>query len=198
MLLRAHAVIDGCSSAAITALEHQQMQPIYHTYWFVPDTHTLFFVFCARLQAPGGIGEMFLDGDAGKEFALIKGHKGFVRRAMAHGVPLVPVYGKNGVGVTVGRNGGRGGGGGGHSFIGMIAVQSENERNAKAAPFCRPASLFTSCLCPLTPFIVPQFSDECHGCYNYCASLVLGRNILVTLDEKWTSSGIAEPLRDNN
>ncbi|CAN0010794.1 unnamed protein product, partial [Laminaria digitata] len=42
--------------------------------------------------APGGIGEMFLDGDAGKEFALIKGHKGFVRRAMAHGVPLVPVY----------------------------------------------------------------------------------------------------------
>lgn len=42
--------------------------------------------------APGGIGEMFLDGEAGKEFALIKGHKGFVRRAMAHGVPLVPVY----------------------------------------------------------------------------------------------------------
>ena len=40
---------------------------------------------------------MFLDGDAGKEFALIKGHKGFVRRAMAHGVPLVPVYGKNGM-----------------------------------------------------------------------------------------------------
>lgn len=37
---------------------------------------------------------MFLDGEAGKEFALIKGHKGFVRRAMAHGVSLVPVYGK--------------------------------------------------------------------------------------------------------
>lgn len=37
---------------------------------------------------------MFLDGEAGKEFALIKGHKGFVRTAMAHGVPLVPVYGK--------------------------------------------------------------------------------------------------------
>lgn len=45
-------------------------------------------------QAPGGIGEMFLDGQAGKEFALIKGHRGFVRRAMAHGIPLVPVYGK--------------------------------------------------------------------------------------------------------
>lgn len=45
-------------------------------------------------QAPGGIGEMFLDGEAGKEFALLRGHKGFVRRAMAHGVPLVPVYGK--------------------------------------------------------------------------------------------------------
>ncbi|CBN75192.1 mono-or diacylglycerol acyltransferase type 2 [Ectocarpus siliculosus] len=42
--------------------------------------------------APGGIGEMFLDGEAGKEFALLRGHKGFVRRAMAHGVPLVPVY----------------------------------------------------------------------------------------------------------
>eukprot|EP00752_Nemacystus_decipiens_P007620 g6810.t1 len=42
--------------------------------------------------APGGIGEMFLDGEAGKELALIKGHKGFVRAAMAHGVPLVPVY----------------------------------------------------------------------------------------------------------
>lgn len=37
---------------------------------------------------------MFLDGEAGKEFALIKGHKGFVRAAMAHGVPLVPVYGE--------------------------------------------------------------------------------------------------------
>lgn len=40
---------------------------------------------------------MFLDGEAGKEFALIKGHKGFVRRAMAHGVSLVPVYGENGL-----------------------------------------------------------------------------------------------------
>lgn len=47
-------------------------------------------------KAPGGIGEMFLDGEAGKEFALLRGHKGFVRRAMAHGVPLVPVYGKEG------------------------------------------------------------------------------------------------------
>lgn len=37
---------------------------------------------------------MFLDAEAGKEFALIKGHKGFVRRAMAHGVSLVPVYGE--------------------------------------------------------------------------------------------------------
>lgn len=37
---------------------------------------------------------MFLDGEAGKEFALIKGRKGFVRAAMAHGVPLVPVYGE--------------------------------------------------------------------------------------------------------
>lgn len=37
---------------------------------------------------------MFLDGETGKEFALIKGHKGFVRRAMAHGVSLVPVYGE--------------------------------------------------------------------------------------------------------
>ncbi|CAN0522600.1 unnamed protein product, partial [Ectocarpus sp. 8 AP-2014] len=46
--------------------------------------------------APGGIGEMFLDGEAGREFALLRGHKGFVRRAMAHGVPLVPVYGKEG------------------------------------------------------------------------------------------------------
>lgn len=45
-------------------------------------------------QAPGGIGEMFLDGEAGKEFALIRGHKGFVRAAMAHGVSLVPVYGE--------------------------------------------------------------------------------------------------------
>ena len=51
---------------------------------------------------------MFLDGEAGKEFALIKGHKGFVRRAMAHGVPLVPVYGKDGVDVTGGRDGGGG------------------------------------------------------------------------------------------
>lgn len=51
-------------------------------------------------QAPGGIGEMFLDGDAGKEFALIKGHKGFVRTAMAHGVPLVPVYGEHVVNST--------------------------------------------------------------------------------------------------
>lgn len=45
-------------------------------------------------QAPGGIGEIFLDGESGKEFALIKGHKGFVRTAMARGVPLVPVYGE--------------------------------------------------------------------------------------------------------
>lgn len=45
-------------------------------------------------QAPGGIGEMFLDGQAGKEMVLLKGHKGFVRKAMAHGVPLVPVYGE--------------------------------------------------------------------------------------------------------
>ncbi|CAM9909492.1 unnamed protein product [Scytosiphon promiscuus] len=35
---------------------------------------------------------MFLDGEAGKEFALIKEHKGFVRAAMTHGVSLVPVY----------------------------------------------------------------------------------------------------------
>lgn len=65
----------------------------------------------ARTQAPGGIGEMFLDGEAGKEFALIKGHKGFVRRAMAHGVPLVPVYGENGVDGIAGWDG-RGEGGG--------------------------------------------------------------------------------------
>lgn len=57
---------------------------------------------------------MFLDPNAGKEFALIKGRKGFVRRAMAHGVPLVPVFGKQGVGRDVVRHslltGGRGGG----------------------------------------------------------------------------------------
>lgn len=35
-----------------------------------------------------------MDGEPGKEFALIKGHKGFVRTAMAHGVSLVPVYGE--------------------------------------------------------------------------------------------------------
>lgn len=37
---------------------------------------------------------MFLDPQAGKELILLKGRKGFVRRAMAHGVPLVPVYGE--------------------------------------------------------------------------------------------------------
>lgn len=42
--------------------------------------------------APGGIGEIFLDPRKGKELLLLKDHKGFVKKAMAHGVPLVPVY----------------------------------------------------------------------------------------------------------
>lgn len=46
------------------------------------------------MQAPGGIGEIFLDPRKGKELLLLKDHKGFVKKAMAHGVPLVPVYGE--------------------------------------------------------------------------------------------------------
>ncbi|CAM9529748.1 unnamed protein product, partial [Choristocarpus tenellus] len=42
--------------------------------------------------APGGIAEIFLDSKAGKEYALLKNRKGFIKQAMAHGVPIVPVY----------------------------------------------------------------------------------------------------------
>ena len=40
---------------------------------------------------PGGIGEMYCIADDHEE-VLLRGHKGFVRQALRHGVPIVPVY----------------------------------------------------------------------------------------------------------
>ena len=42
--------------------------------------------------APGGIAEMFVGQDADEEYAILNSRKGFIRLAIKHGVPVVPIY----------------------------------------------------------------------------------------------------------